>query len=38
MSLAYNIYFEAASVLFLVILFICIKLQYNTKTEINREF
>lgn len=38
MSLVYNISFEAASAFFLVILFICMKLQYNTNSEINREF
>lgn len=38
MSLVYNISFETASILFLIILLICIKLQYSTKSEINREF
>lgn len=38
MSLVYNISFETASIFFLVILLICIKLQYSTKSEINREF
>ena len=38
MPLVYNIYFEIASAFFLVILFICMKLQYSTKSEINKEF
>lgn len=38
MPFVYNISFETASVLFLIILFICIRLQYSTKSEINREF
>lgn len=38
MSLVYNISFETASIFFLVILLICIKLQYSAKSEINREF
>lgn len=38
MSLVYNINFEIASAFFLVILFICMKLQYSTKSEINKEF
>ncbi|MCM1541754.1 MAG: response regulator [Blautia sp.] len=38
MSLIYNIYFEAASAVFLVILYIFMKLQYAVQSEINREF
>lgn len=38
MPLVYNISFETASAFFLVILYICIKLQYSTKSEINKEF
>lgn len=38
MSFVYNISFETASVFFLIILFICIRLQYSIKSEINREF
>ena len=38
MSLVYNISFETASAFFLVFLFICMKLQYSTNSEINREF
>jgi len=38
MSLVYNISFETASAFFLVILFICMKLQYSTKSQINKEF
>lgn len=38
MALVYNISFETASIFFLVILLVCVKLQYSTKSEINREF
>lgn len=38
MSLLYNISFETASAFFLVILFIWMKLQYSTESEINKEF
>lgn len=38
MSLVYNISFETASAFFLVVLYICMKLQYSTKSEINKEF
>ena len=38
MSLVYNIYFEVASAVFLVILYIFMKLQYNVQSGINREF
>lgn len=38
MPLVYNIYFEVAAAIFLVILIICIKLQYNMQSEINKEF
>lgn len=38
MPLVYNIYFEAASAIFLVILIVCMKLQYSMKSEINKEF
>ncbi|MCM1213601.1 MAG: response regulator [Lachnospiraceae bacterium] len=38
MPLIYNIYFEVASAVFLVILYIFMKLQYAVQSEINREF
>ena len=38
MSLLYNISFETASAFFLVVLYICMKLQYSTRSKINKEF
>lgn len=38
MPLIYNIYFEAASAIFLIIFFIFMKLQYSMQSEINQEF
>ena len=38
MPLLYNIYFETASAIFLIILYIFMKLQYNTQSKINQEF
>ena len=38
MPLIYNIYFEVAAAIFLMILIIYIKLQYNMRSEINKEF
>ena len=38
MSLIYNIYFETAATIFLVILYIFMKLQYNVQSRINQEF
>lgn len=37
-SLYKLIYFEAASAIFLVILYIFMKLQYNVQSRLNREF
>lgn len=38
MPLIYNIDFEVASAVFLVILFLFMKLQYSMQSEINQEF
>ena len=38
MSLVYNIYFEVASIIFLVILFIITRLMYNMQSAVNKEF
>ena len=38
MSLQYNISYEVASCIFLVILLFYIKLQYDTSSKLNKEF
>lgn len=38
MVLEYNIYFEVAAAIFLMIMFVFMKLQYSTRSQINKEF